>query len=98
MPTQTEIATNKAVLDSVDTKMAALDAAIVKLDDLVEKRAALTGSVADLKKQEAEHLRNESANEDDAVKSLITVRGKADVQEARLNSLSDQIKEQRASV
>jgi chorismate mutase len=98
MPTQTEIATNKAVLDSVDAKMAALDAAIVKLDDLVEKRAALTGSVADLKKQEAEHLRNESANEDDAVKSLITVRGKADVQEARLNSLSDQIKEQRASV
>lgn len=50
MPNQTEIATNKAVLDSVDTKMATLDAAIARLDDLVARRTTLTDSVADLRR------------------------------------------------
>jgi hypothetical protein len=98
MPNQTEIATNKAVLDSVDTKMATLDAAIAWLDDLVARRAALTDSVADLRKQETGYLRNDGTNEDDAVQSLIQLRVRIDVQSARVASLDSQIEEQQATV
>jgi hypothetical protein len=96
---QTEIvANNKTVLDSVDLKMAAVDAALARLDDLTAKRAGLTESLADLRKQETGHLRNDAANEDDAVQNLIQVRAKADVQTARIASLDNQIKEQQATV
>jgi hypothetical protein len=97
MPTQTEIASNKAVLDSVDAKMAALDAAIVKLDDLVSKHAALVQSVSDLKQEEIGHLRNDLGDENDIVESLTTLRARIDVQSARANSLDEQIKEQKAA-
>lgn len=89
---------NQEVLDSVDAKMAALDAAIVKLDDLVSKRAALVQSVSDLKQEEIGHLRNDLADENHIVESLTTLRARIDVQSARVNSLVDQIKEQRAQV
>jgi hypothetical protein len=92
------VANNKAVLDSVDTKMAGLNVTIVKLDDLVAKRAALTESVANLKQEEVGHLRNDDANEDDAVQNLIQIRAKIDVQTARIASLDNQIKEQQATV
>jgi chorismate mutase len=99
MPTQAEtVANNTPVLDVVDAKMAALDAALARLDDLSAKRAALAESVADLKKQEAEHLRNDAANEDDAVQNLIQLRARIDVQSARVASLDNQIKEQQAQV
>jgi hypothetical protein len=98
MPTQTEIATNKAVLDSVDAKMAALDAAIVKLDDLVAKHVALSESLASLRKQEIQHLRDDTADENAAVERLIQLRARCDVQSARVASLDSQIKEQRAQV
>jgi hypothetical protein len=63
----------------------------------VRKRGALTESLAGLKKLEIEHLRNDAANEDDVVKNLIELRGHIDVQNARANSLDDQIKEQKAA-
>jgi chorismate mutase len=88
---------NKTVLDAVDAKMTALDTAIGKLDDLVKKRTALGESVADLKKQETEHLRNDDADENAVVESLTTLRARVDVQTARANSLDEQIKEQKAA-
>ncbi len=91
------VTNNNDVLGVVDGKMAELNSALTKLDDLTAKHAALTKSVADLKKQETEHLRNDAANEDDAVQTLIQLRGKVDVQQARANSLNDQIKEQKAA-
>jgi hypothetical protein len=78
--------------------MAAVDAAIARLDDVIAKRAGLTESLAGLKKQEIEHLRNDAANEDDAVQNLIQLRARIDVQSARVNSLDSQIKEQQATV
>ena len=78
MPANT--ASNTAVLSAVDAKMNELNAALGRLDDLTERRVALTESLAALKKQETEHLRNDGANEDEAVQSLITVRAKTDVQ------------------
>ena len=95
MPANT--ASNTAVLSAVDAKMNELNAALGRLDDLTERRVALTESLAALKKQETEHLRNDGANEDEAVQSLITVRAKTDVQSARLASLDDQIREQKAT-
>jgi hypothetical protein len=70
------VTNNNDVLGVVDGKMAELNSALGRLDDLIAKHATLTKSVADLKKQETEHLRNDAANEDDAVQSLITVRGR----------------------
>jgi len=92
-----ENASNNAVLNAVDAKMNELNAALARLDDLVAKRAALTESLATLRKLESQHLRDDAANENDAVQSLITVRARVDVQSARANSLDDQIKEQKAA-
>ncbi|HZC35599.1 MAG TPA: hypothetical protein VE242_08300 [Chthoniobacterales bacterium] len=89
---------NAAVIAAVDAKRTSLDTAIARLDELAAKRSALAESVGDLKKQEAEHLRDEAANEDEAVRRLVEVRARVDVQVAGLNSLDGQIKEQRAQV
>ena len=74
---------NNAVLNAVDAKMNELNAALARLDDLVAKSAALTESLATLRKQESQHLRDDAANENDAVQSLITVRARVDLQSAR---------------
>jgi hypothetical protein len=45
-----------------------------------------------------QYLRNEAANEDDAVQNLIQVRARIDVQTARIASLDCQIKEQQGQI
>ena len=89
-----ESTTNNAVIDAVNGKLQTLDSEISRLDELVAKHSSLSESVADLRKKENEHLRDEALTEDQAVAKLIEVRARADVQSARLNSLNDQIKEQ----
>ena len=92
------VTNNNDVLGVVDSKMAELNSALARLDDLVGRRAVLIESVADLKKQETEHLRNDDADENAVVESLTTLRGRIDVQTARASSLSSQIEEQKATV
>ena len=98
MHTQTDTATsNSAVLNAVDAKMIALAAALTKLDNLTAKRVALAESLATLKREEAGHLRDHDVDENTAVQNLIQVRGRADVQTARANSLDHEIQEQKAA-
>src|SRR5258708_33896140 len=64
---------------------------------LTAKRVARAESLATLKREEAGHLCDHDVDENPAVQNLIQVRGRADVQSARLNSLDHEIQEQKAA-